>query len=397
MKFQIKVKEFKKMLGPNEESQSVTRYVCYAQCNTIPTDLDQWMETNPRGQNLNTNVAKRLKESLETSSNFHNLNRGMIFSVKDIIFDNKSGTVVFDMDDGEIQGNIDGGHTLKAILEANSSREGLDDNRYVFVEFYTGYKNQKDIVELAESRNTSVQVDNKSIEELKGSFEQLKEAMKELKFANRISYKMNAFFGEEKKSSLDVREILAIILMFSNNLYPKKDESGLPSAKHPIQCYSGKEATLRKFINIKKTDRDKMINNMKEIIPQIFDLWDEIECKFTSKTKEANRKYGARKYSKYDAGNIIEDKSSFYQHDLYYYIPKGIMYPLVGAFRALVEIDNDGKYHFFKNPIDVWNNIGTNLVNAILDEDKMSPDVLAKNNNLWNNLFQQVYISAYMK
>ena len=73
------------------------------------------------------------------------------------------------------------------------------------------------------------------------------------------------------------------------------------------------------------------------------------------------------------------------------------MYPLVGAFRALVEIDNDGKYHFFKKPIDVWNNIGTNLVNAILDEDKMSPDVLAKNNNLWNNLFQQVYISAYMK
>lgn len=394
-KFQIKVKEFKKMEGPNEESKNITKYVCFAQCNTLPQGLKEWMNTNPRGQNLNTNVSKSLKRSLEQSANFHNLNRGMVFSIENISYDNKSNTAEFSMSDSNIQGNIDGGHTLKAILEANENNS-IDDGKYVFIEFYTGYKNAKETIELAESRNTSVQVDEKSIQELKGSFEHLKIAISNQKFADRISYKMNAFYGEEKKSSIDVREVLAIILMFSQELYPKKDENGLLTTKHPIQCYSGKEATLKKFIDLKKAQRDKMIDNMSSIIPKIFELWDEIECNFTYKSKEANKKYGSRKYSKYNQGLPIEDKSMFYQNELKYFIPKGLMYPLIGAFRALIEIKDDGKYYFKNNPITIWNNIGARLVNSILDEDTVSPDTLCKNNNLWNNLFTQVFVNAYM-
>ena len=40
--------------------------------------------------------------------------------------------------------------------------------------------------------------------------------------------------------------------------------------------------------------------------------------------------------------------------------------------------------------------IGTKLVTILLDEKTENPDVLAKNSNLWSNLFKEVYIYAYM-
>ncbi len=80
-----------------------------------------------------------------------------------------------------------------------------------------------------------------------------------------------------------------------------------------------------------------------------------------------------------------------------YVVPKGIMYPIVGAFRALVLIDEStGEYYWRKNPIDVWNIIGAKLATILLDERTENPDVLAKNSNLWSNLFKEVYIYAYM-
>ena len=47
-----------------------------------------------------------------------------------------------------------------------------------------------------------------------------------------------------------------------------------------------------------------------------------------------NKAYGTRKYSKYDKGNII-GKSFFESADIKYIVPKGLLYPLVGAFRAV--------------------------------------------------------------
>ena len=84
------------------------------------------------------------------------------------------------------------------------------------------------------------------------------------------------------------------------------------------------------------------------------------------------------------------------QQDLQYYIPKGLMYPVVGAFRALVQRNSDGTYYWKKNPIEVWNTIGSKLVAIVLDEKAENPDVIAKNSNLWSNLFKEVYIYGYM-
>ena len=97
------------------------------------------------------------------------------------------------MDDPEKHGNIDGGHTLRAVFQAKN-KNSLSDDRYVFFEIFTGIESP---VELAAARNTSVQVDLKSIAELEKSFDVIKEAFDNVPFKDRIAYKMNEHYNEK--------------------------------------------------------------------------------------------------------------------------------------------------------------------------------------------------------
>lgn len=386
------------MMDPNNPKSKHIKYVCYVQANSIPEEISEWMETNPREQKMTTNVAIKIKESLRDNQYFHELNRGILISALATEWDNRTEDLTISFDNPEIHGNIDGGHTLRAILEAKS-KNYLSNDKYVFFEIFEGIDSP---VELAAARNTSVQVDLKSIAELENSFNVLKEALSDNVFYNRIQFKMNEHYNEDDIVPIDVREIIAIILMFSQEIYPYKTSEGILSDLQPMQCYSGKEASLKKFLKQnggseeqQKIDRENMINHMKPIIKDIFDLWETVETSFASVTNSTGKRFGSRKYTKYDNGKVVA-KSFLLQQDLQYYIPKGLMYPVVGAFRALVQRNSDGTYYWKKNPIEVWNTIGSKLVAIVLDEKAENPDVIAKNSNLWSNLFKEVYIYGYM-
>lgn len=398
IQLKLKAKEFKRMMDPNNPKGKHIKYVCYVQAKSIPEEISEWMETNPREQKMTTNVAIKIKESLRDNPYFHELNRGILLSSHKTEWDNKTEELTISFDNPEIHGNIDGGHTLRAILEAKS-KNYLSNDKYVFFEIFEGIDSP---VELAAARNTSVQVDLKSIAELENSFDVLKEALSDNVFYNRIQFKMNEHYNDDDIVPIDVREIIAIILMFSQEIYPYKTSEGILSDLQPMQCYSGKEASLKKFLRQnggseeqQKIDRENMINHMKPIIKDIFDLWEKVETSFASVTNSTGRRFGTRKYTKHDGDKVV-GKSFLLQQDLLYYIPKGLMYPVVGAFRALVQRNSDGTYYWKKNPIDVWNVLGPKLVTIVLDEKSENPDVIAKNSNLWSNLFKEVYIYGYM-
>ena len=394
----LKAKEFKKMADPNYPKGKHVKYVCYVQANSIPQEMSDWMETNPREQKMTTNVANKIKDSLRDNEYFHELNRGILISSLSTTWDNKTEELTISFDNPEIHGNIDGGHTLRAILEAKS-KNYLSNDKFVFFEIFEGIESP---VELAAARNTSVQVDLKSIAELENSFEILKEALSNNSFYNRIQFKMNEQYNDEGIDPIDVREIISILLMFSQEIYPYKTADGVLSDVQPMQCYSGKEASLKKFLKQnggmeeqQKIDRENMIRNMMPIIDDIFTLWEKIETSFASVSNGTGRRFGTRKYTKYDGGKVV-GKSFLQQQDLQYYIPKGLMYPVVGSFRALVQRNTDGTYYWKKNPIEVWDALGAKLVTIVLDEKAENPDVIAKNSNLWSNLFKEVYIYGYM-
>lgn len=388
---EFQAKSFKKMEDPTSKGSEKTKYVCYAQTKSIPLQLNDWMQTNPREQKMTTNVAKNITESLKENENFHELNRGIVMSVEKVNYDNKTGTVQVQLNDPEVHGNIDGGHTLRAIFELNE-KQIMDEDRFVFMEIFTGIESP---VELASARNTSVQVDLKSIEELQKSFDTLKLIMKDLKFSNRIAYKMNEHYNEDV-NPIDVREILALITMFSQTLYPYKNIDGTLNDQQPIQCYTGKEATLKRFVNLDKLDRDKMLNNMKNIIPDIFRIWEYIETHYSELSNTAGKRYTSRKYAKYNDKEVVS-KSSFEEKAMHYIVPKGMIYPIVGAFRALVKIDPVTNEYIWAKNIDLMlDKMASKLVGIVLDEKADNPDVIGKNANLWSNLFKEIYIEGYL-
>lgn len=388
----LKARSFKKMDDPIDKKGGHVKYVCYAKANTIPDEILDWMETNPRQQNMKTTVALNIINSLKINDCFHELNRGIVLLADEVSYDNKEEVVKISLNDVAIHGDIDGGHTLRAIIDLKNKGE-LPENRYVFFEIFTGIDSP---VELASARNISNQVDLKSIQELEKNFEIIKEAVKDTEFANKISYKMYEQDENNVKKTVDVREIIAILMMFFQNVYPCTNEDGTLNEMQPVKCYTGKEATLKKFVDIGKEEREATLKNMKNIISDIFHIWDQIEMNFNEFAKEAGRRYLTRNYAKYKK-DVVQATSLVSQKPMEYVVPRGLIYPIVGAFRALVRINPEtNEYYWVKNPELVLKRLGGRLVGIVLDEKTDSPEYIGKSSNLWNNLFKEVYIEGHL-
>ena len=386
-KFTMHAREFKKMLDPSRSDTGHIKYVCYLKASSIPKELANWMQTNPREQNMKTEVSKTIKKSLVENDDFHELNRGVLFSVESASYDNRKETLTVEMTNNDIHGNIDGGHTLRTIFNAQDDGS-LEENRYVFAELIVGLDTP---VELAAARNTSVQVDLKSQEELKKSFDVLKEVLDPFAFEKRIAYHMNQHCNEDIEV-IDVREIITILNMFNQQLYPITGQQGLSGESQPIQSYTGKEVSLKRFLNLGKENREATLRQMEPIIADIFKLWDTVERDFPEMARKIKRYYGSKKYAKYDNGKIV-GQTMFSQDDLKYLVPKGIVYPIVGAFRALVAIDPETKqYHWKESPFTVWEELGERFASIVWDEKEENPEYLGKSRNLWSNLFKEVLL-----
>ena len=62
--FTFPVKSFKRFDDPFKNGTSKTKYRFYVEVRDVPKELLEWMNTNPREQNLNTDVSKEIRQSL---------------------------------------------------------------------------------------------------------------------------------------------------------------------------------------------------------------------------------------------------------------------------------------------------------------------------------------------
>ncbi len=413
--FTFPVKSFRRFDEPQQGISPRTKFRFYVEVRHVPKELLDWMETNPREQNLKTDVAREIAESLKgDNKSFHLWNRGILFSADDATYDNKTGMATIVLSDPLIHGNIDGGHTLRIICSNNAeviSNPNMYFEQYVEFEIIIGLDSQ---ILLAEARNTSSQVDTVSIEELRSSFDCIKEIIEKQSvqgdiYAKRISFKQNHHHGNSNiKNIIDIRELIAILNMFCPTLYPI-------NGGHPIQSYTGKETSLKRFLNMglnknesdlnKKQKREDEIRKMADIIPQIIEIWDKIECELPEVTKTMNKRYGRKTFSGYREDDnktpVVAGTSLFSNKPLYYLVPKGLMYPMAGAFRALVEEDvESGLYRWVDDPYTTWETLKEKLIEAILNsasEQKDNPNAVGKSISAWDSLFNKVYIYSLEK
>lgn len=393
IELKFNVSSFRKIPNPylRSENSGETKpemYVLICDAKNIPEDIP--MQTNPRMQKTTTSVAKKIQASLlnHTERNFYLLNRGILLSAKSVTYNNEKNIVTVLFEDLNVHGNVDGGHTYTII---KNCKDQLDyGEQYVKIEVLTGVEDMFE--QLAGARNTSVQVTDASIAELENRFNLIKDAFKNESFFNDISYKQN----DVKR--IEVADILSILNLFNIDRYPTNKLSPMP-----IVSYSSKKSCSDYYIDEHKKHENNQTNNpyfkMINIMPQIAKLYDELETRMPEFYKgEAT---GVKKYGAITGVSMVKAgkpkyKSKFYECEMDYSTPIGFIYPILGAFRALV-VEKDGKYVWIKDPIKVLNELGNSLVSSTIQMSRdlgNNPNATGKNSNLWQTLFMQVKMTT---
>lgn len=379
MKF--KVKNVRRMPNPfgemiDNSKKSPEIYEVLADVKEVPDNIN--LKTNPRLQNMKTKTVTKIREGLMSDNrSFHLLNRGIALSVKEVKFDNINSEIHIVFDDIDVHGNIDGGHTYQVILQ---NREKMKHRQFVKIEILTGIE---DIFEdVAAARNTSVQVQDKAIAELKKKFEFIKEFVHDEPFKDNIAYK------ENDDKDIDIKELISILYMFNIDEYPGRQSMPTKSFNSPHNC-------IKNFIE--SFDKNNLTNQkqnpyykMKNIIVDIFKLHDVIEQKMAEKYKEA---FGVgTKYGSVKGVNCVNTKTKFYRENNEYRSPKGFIYPILGSFRALLE-EKNGFYQWKTDPFKQFEQLGKDLVGETVERSRSlgnNPGAVGKDSGHWKQLYQNV-------
>lgn len=376
--FKVKANTFRKLEDPFDNGKS-KKYVFFCKVGDVPEGIP--MATNPREQKLTSAVAKAIEDSLcSNDRNFHLKNRGIVVSAGKVVFKDQRVTIEFD--DTALHGNIDGGHTYKIVCKHKD--DNLD--QYVQFEVMTGVE---DIIEdLARARNTSVQVDEKSMAELASKFDPIKEGLEGMPFYQRIAFKQNQVETDDESGKnlkmIDAREVVAIIGMFDTEKFDDKSQ--------PTQAYSSKAKMLSMYLEDPERYR-KFVN----ITPDIFDLYDAIETEFADAYNSMGGRYGRKKYAGYKDGAVI-GKSKFCQKDMTYKVPDGLMYPVLAAFRSRVVYNSDTEKYEWKNgeePVKVWERCKRELTNKVMTFAGSigdNPNAVGKDTNIWDLAYMTVML-----
>lgn len=387
LELKFKVESFRKIPNPyllrEDGEKKAMMYVAICDVKNLPDNIP--METNPRKQKLTTGVPKKIKASLldETYLDFYLLNRGLCISAADVSFNNYSGEMTVLFEDFDYHGDVDGGHTYKVIL---ANRDKLEyGKQFVKLELLTGVE---DIFQrLAAARNTSTQVQDKSIAELENRFDIIKKATEGEAFFSNI------YFEENDEGSIDVTDILAILNMFNLDVYSDME-------KFPTASYSSKKKCINTYIDYHKKFENGTDNPYVKMVPimkDIFKLYDYIEINMAKyyKEKYPSGKYGSTK-GVAPAKRGENYQSKFYKNEMEYMSPTGFIYPILGAFRALLR-EEDGVYKWIKNPFVVIDQLGGDLVSTTVERSRSlgnNPQSVGKDTGNWKTLYMIVKLSV---
>ena len=392
LKLSFKVDSFRKIPNPYLKSQNPAEttpemYIMICDVMDLPVDIP--MDTNPRKQSLKTDVAKDIISSLiqpDEQRNFYLLNRGLLLSADTISFNNETNVATVTFSDFDKHGDIDGGHTYEIIKKYRVSENMARGEQYVKVEVLTGVEDMFE--QLAKARNYSVKVQEKSMAELEKKFDIIKDALKDQPYFDKIRYVEN-----EMDKEIDILTIVSILNMFNIDRYPNTMNSSFP-----INSYSSKASCLKTYLEAYKEYQDGPDNpyvKMKPIMPKIIELYDYLECNVSKFYKGDSREM--KQYGKIVGVTVAADKkkkfwSRFFGNEMQYSTVNGLLYPVIGAFRAIVE-EYDGVYRWKKDPIEVLDKLGASLEALVIQQSrdfKNNPNATGKSLGIWQSLYARV-------
>jgi len=133
---------------------------------------------------------------------------------------------------------------------------------------------------------------------------------------------------------------------------------------------------------------------MTPIILDFLKLYEKLETNIGDYYANANQggKYGSTKGV---SGSVNSGRyfSKFFFRKMDYSTPTGFIYPILGAFRALVVLEEDGYYGWAMDPFAVMDQLGSKLVNATIDRSRTlgnNPQSAGKDRGHWQTLHMMI-------
>lgn len=385
------VTSFRKIVSPYEENGAKT-YIAVVNIKDIPGAFEDWRQINVRDAKTQSSVSKSIRKTLtDDPSSFFFRNRGMTLIVEKTEFDNQKNVIELEFSDPRKNGLLDGGHTYSVIREylQNLPEEELVDlTAFVKIEIIEGISDDELITNIVEARNTSTQVKEQSLEELRKSYEAIHAILDNKPYGKRIAYKEYELGEDGEPKDVDIKEILSYLVCF--------DVDSFSSTKHPIKAYSTKALVIDHFKQ-NKQNMEKFI----PLIPQILELRDHIYFNLPSAyNKGGEGKFGGLKGVIYTQNKSRMDKEHlvFTGQDSEYRIPSGFIYPILAAFRNLVKV-KDGKCEWKTDPIIFFDALKEELATTVgkQAQEFKNPNKLGKDEATWKMCYQAVELATFRR
>jgi len=357
---------------------------------------------NPRSHEkikMTRRIPEAIAESLtETPELFHLLNRGCLILAKKAWYDNQNKMLHFVIESDNDYGMVDGATTDRVLAQLKSMVSNVDfsslkeeelpqhfKDACVHLEIIAGDIEQDLRIKLAGARNTSEQVKEFSLEDLKGNYDWLKLIL-DSEFKSKIRYR------ENESQPVDIRIVLALLTLF----HPR----WLEDNKDPIVAYTGKGAVLDLYTDLERGWQEGY-KKLAPVVSDILRLYDFIHVGFQTAYKKAYGADGARAQLGRRKQVIYIDKPAKAKilpltgQRTQYVLPDGWLYPLLGSFRMLLEWPKSGRgeVKWAKDPFDFFSQHGQELVYFLVersDELGRNPNATGKSKGVWLGLRDMV-------
>jgi len=359
-------------------------------------DLSQWRRINVRDPKLTGTLPEEIRDSLLTNlDSFVFLNRGIVVTVESLRFqksakgksdEDDSGILELFLTDPDCHGLLDGGHTYAIIRENRETLQDKDAKQYVKVEIIEGFDSQE-LVKLVDARNSSNQVKDESLMNLAKDFDKIKTALSKEAYANEIAYSEYETLPDGTPKPISIREIVSFLMAM--------DRENFSGSNHPINSYRSKAACLKHFDANRKS-----FAKIYPLITDILRLWDTIHLRLPEFYNAARGEKGDVSGGRFGrltgvvwlnpAKTNRTERLLFLNSKSQYIIPAGLKYPILGAFRALLEEDGR-RYCWGIDPIEFFEDgLGKKLAGTIGDFalETMNPSKTGKSIPVWNSCYQ---------
>lgn len=333
------------------EFAPVETYVLRVKAAEMPDGIPD--DANPREPNLNRQVYRKVRASLmgqEGTGSFH-LKHGGIVVIADRVekLEDESYRLWFDRT--AKQGVANGNHSYRLILDSQAS--GIPDQQFVEMKVHVNVPPAA-VADLADGLNTSMQVREESLADLRNQFEWLKEAL-----GQHVNGHRAVAWHEGDDGEYDVREVIALLMALDPTRYPLEDPIGIENT------YARISSTFKSYLI-----HPEAVQKFSGIALQAMELYEYIRMSALDVWNEAGGRFRSNKLA--DNGKFkfmfILDKAG-HPSAADVRLAKAAAMPCVAAFRALVEVNEQQAMwrYEFSEVMAMWDKHGAELLREVHD------------------------------